>query len=443
MRIIKLKKKILWLLLPLCLYLTGCGRAAATTAEIKTVTLAVFQSESELAGSQLLQWVNIYNERNSDVNIEILHYMDNDSDPSSALNQIKVEISAGKGPDLIDFGRQYSPLDASSGILVDLKSYLQRDGVYESQNFYNNILDSFAVGDDLYVLVPNYKIDSYTTMSKELAGMKKMNVKQLTDAYNALDSESILFPGETKKSVFAMLCFGSLENYIDWENGTCKFTGDSFQEMLNFANQFPSTLHMENDYSVKTVFTEGHALLYPVTLDNVYGTTKVRLLYGETPTYIGYPMDAGNGNMAAIVDTAIGISSASRNKEEAWKFIESLLSSEFQNDIKKGLPLRVSSLEQKLTDSMEVEYDIEGEKIVKDRIVFEGEDPVNIYEIEDIDAETLKAIIGKVQFSATIDPFVYNIVLEESEYLFHEDRKIEEVADIIQNRASIYIEEHK
>ncbi len=377
------------------------------------------------------------------MHIEIVNYLDTYSDLEEALDQIKIEINAGKGPDMINFGTQYSPIDASCGMMTDLYPFIQNDDLFEQRDFYYNVLEAFEVGESLYVLVPSYRIDSFTTIHKELAGLERMDIKQLIDVYNTLDEESILFPGETKKAVFGMICYGSLENYIDWDKGTCSFNSDSFKEILHFANRFPLYLNISEDYSAKQIFTEGHALLYPVSIDNVYEMAGIRMLYGETPAYIGYPFDSGYGSLAAINDIAIGISSTSKNKKEAWEFLRSFLDSEFQDNIKTGLPLRVSSLEQKLEDAMKTEYDEDGQKVVKDYLRFEGEEPIDIYEISNEDAETLKAIISKIEFSETIDYNLYNIMREEADYLFHEDRDVENVAEIIQNRASIYISEKK
>lgn len=438
-----MKKHILWILLILCLLFTGCNEKSSATTETKTLTLAVFVGESQLSRSKLLQWVNLYNENHSNVKIEIVNYLDNYSDPFEALNQIKIEVTAGKGPDMINFGGQYSPLDASSGMMADLYPFMQNDESFERQDLYYNILESFEVGDSLYVLVPSYRIDSYTTVNSGLSGLERMDIKQLMDAYNMLDDESILFPGETKKAVLGMLCYGSLENYVDWGEGICHFNGDSFKNILYFANQFPLSLNIANDYSAKEIFVENRALLYPASIDNVYGTAGIRTLYGETPTYIGYPFDSGNGNMAAITDIVIGISSTSKNKEEAWEFLRSLLDSEFQDNTERGLPLRVSSLEQKLEDAMKAEFDSNGEKVVKEQLIFDGDDPVSIYEISYEDAETLKAIISNIEFSMVVDSNLYNIMLEEADYLFNDDRNVDNVADIIQNRASVYINENK
>ena len=234
-----MKKYCLWILLTLCLGFTGCSTTSSSEEETKTLTLAVFKNEfggnTLPERSSLLQWVELYNENHSDVKIEIVNYLENYSTPYEALNQIKMEISAGNGPDMINFGRQYSPLDASSGIMADLYPFLQNDKSFNKQDFYYNILKAFEVGDSLYVLVPNYTIESYATTNKELVGLESMDIRQLVDAYNTLDEESILFPGETKKTVFGMICYGSLENYLDWDKGTCYFNGESFKEICNYS----------------------------------------------------------------------------------------------------------------------------------------------------------------------------------------------------------------
>lgn len=438
-----MKKYLLGAFLLFCLCFGGCNDREVSEPEVKTLILAVFQSDSQLQRSDLFKWVNSYNEKHSDVQIEIVNYASNYPEFGEAVNQIKIEINAGKGPDIINFGQQYSPLDASCGMLVDLYPFVQKEDFFEKDDLYYNVLEAFEIGESLYVLVPGYRIDTFATVNEELAGLERMDIKQLIAAYDMLGEEGILFPGETKNAVFGMLCYGSLENYIDWDAGSCSFNSDSFKEILRFANTFPRYLNITEEYSAKQIFTEGRALLYPVYIDDVYVPTSTRLLYGKIPTYIGYPFDSGYGSMAAIDDIAIGISVTSKYQEEAWEFIRSLLDSEFQDAIKDGLPVRVSSLERRLEAAMNTEYDAKGAKVAKDYLRFEGEESVGIYEISAEDAEALKEIIRKIEYNNTLDYDLYNILLEEAEYLFNEERDVDAVAEIIQNRAGIYMSERK
>ena len=438
-----MKKYIIGLLVLFCVMLTGCGRGMFSEPEKKVLTLAVFKSESQLQGSELVRWMNRYNAEQTDVQIEVVNYLEGYQDLEEALNQIKIEINAGKGPDMIDFGTLYSPIDASCGMLEDLNTWIQKDSSFQEQEYYSNILEAFEVGESLYVMIPSYRINSFTTVNGQLAGLERMDIHQLAEAYQALGEEKLLFPGETKKAVFGMICYGSLENYIDWDEGICHFDSAGFKEILEFANCFPLYLNLSEEYSTKQIFMEGKALLYPVTLDSVYGIAGIRQLYGETPTYIGYPFDSGCGTMAAINDIAIGISSTSNHREEAWTFLKSLLQKEFQDNIEDGFPLRASALEQKLRDAENPMYDAEGKKTVQYRLYFEGEEPVEVSDISPGDAETLKALIRKIEHNNSVDSDLYNILLEEVDFLFYENRDVEEVAAVIQSRASIYISEKK
>lgn len=440
---------ILGILLVLMLLCVACGKKEPTlqseqsTEESKLLTMAVFQSVERFNRSDLGKWVTQYNETQSDVIIEVVNYLEKYPDMQDALNQIKIEINAGKGPDMINFGSNYSPLDASCGMLTDLNELIQQDATYPKQELYRNVMDAFGVGDGLYVLVPAFHISTFATVREELAGKDRVSVQELVEIYKSLEEGVILFPGETKSAVFGMLCYGGLQNYIDWDKGTCTFDSESFRELLVFADSFPLELNISEDYSAKKIFEEGKALLFPTTISNVYGITYTRLLYGEIPAYIGYPFDEGNGNLAGIEEIAIGISATSKEKEAAWSFMKTLLGKEFQDGLQKGLPVRKSSLEDKLTQALEAELDGNGEKVPKDYLIFDGEDPVEIYEISMEDAEELRKIIEKVQYNDTMDLTLYNILLEEAEYLFHKNRDVENVADVIQNRAGIYISEGK
>lgn len=67
---------------------------------------------------------------------------------------------------------------------------------------------------------------------------------------------------------------------------------------------------------------------------------------------------------------------------------------------------------------MQPAFDSNGEKEARDYLIFDGEEPVSIYEISHIDAETLKSIISKVELNAAVDSELYSIMLEEADYLF-------------------------
>lgn len=103
-------------------------------------------------------------------------------------------------------------------------------------------------------------------------------------------------------------------------------------------------------------------------------------------------------------------------------------------------------LEIRLKKACEIEYeeDASGQKVekVKDRIIFEGEEPIDIICINQQDAATLLEIIDNADTAYATDLNLYSIILEEVTGYFEDDREINSVIDIIQNRASIYVSEN-
>ena len=55
-----------------------------------------------------------------------------------------------------------------------------------------------------------------------------------------------------------------------------------------------------------------------------------------------------------------------------------------------------------------------------------------------------KEVITKIEFNASVDYDLYNIMMEEADYLFNDSTRTEEdVINIIQSRAQIYVSENK
>ena len=72
---------------------------------------------------------------------------------------------------------------------------MQNDASFKRRELYYNILAPFEVGNSLYVLVPDYRIESYATASN-LSDLERMDMSQSINAYHTLNEKSILFPGK-------------------------------------------------------------------------------------------------------------------------------------------------------------------------------------------------------------------------------------------------------
>lgn len=438
------KKWKILIFLFLMTVLCGCSSEHTASEGRKTLVLATFMEDGE--DGELSRAAVRFHKNHPDIQIEIRNYAGDSSDIRDAVNKVKMEIIAGKGPDLIDFGRYYSEGDAANGMMVNLYDFIEKDETFREEDYFYNVITSFATGERLYVMIPDYSISSFATAMPEWKDKKVWGMEDLMECYTRKPEGTILFPGETKLAVFGVLCTGSMANYINWEEGTCSFGSKDFQNLLVFANQFPLKLNLAEDVSVKELFAEGKAILFPTAIRDVFETGKVRILLSEDAEFIGYPMKNGSGNIVGSNRTVIGIGRNCFDKETAWEFIKSLLQEEYQDKIKDGLPVRRSSLDKTLKQAMTPEYMENGEKRekrAKAQLIIDGEEPIPVYEITDSDAMKLISVIENVEYNSTVDRELYQLILEEAEIFFQGDRTAEQSADMIQRRASVYISEKK
>ena len=107
----------------------------------------------------------------------------------------------------------------------------------------------------------------------------------------------------------------------------------------------------------------------------------------------------------------LAISIGSEYKEAAWEFIVGFLDEQYQKELTYELPVRRSVLEGALLENREPEYetDAEGNQKMKPRseIIFEGEEPVELYCVTEKQADELIDLIESATVCATTDFQLY------------------------------------
>ncbi len=408
------------------------------TKQKEQVTLAVFREDALLA-----QYVQEYNAAQSDYEVVIENQLIlGEVTLQEAISNLLIKIASGKGPDIVSWGSFYTPAYVTNEAFLDLSEFV---GTLSEETYAKNILEAFALDNGLYVLVPEFKVGTIALKDAELDEMSGWNVQALMDYYENREEGSILFPGETRLSVFGYLCSGSIGQFVDWSEGTCNFEQDSFLRMMEFSNGFSDTLQFDEDTSLKALFSEGRALLYPLTLSDVFGTCRVETMFGDNKVaYMGYPIEGQSGNVAEIAGYAFSINALSKHTEEALDFLTGTLETNFQEKL-TALPVSRTLLQSYIEEAMTVEYRVNGdgveEPVAKEQVHFEGEEPVYIYQISEENAADFWELIDSVELSSVIDRTVYGIILEEMDVYFSGEKNAWEVMGLIQNRVQLYMQE--
>lgn len=318
----------------------------------------------------------------------------------------------------------------------------------ENLEFWQNLIQAFSYKEKLYALPTAFTLQTYVARTETVGERESWSIEELMQCYeeNKKEKDFMLYPGETKKDVFGTLLTGSIDNYVNWEKGTCRFDSEEFRQILEFANQFPAALTITEDCSPMEIFQNGKALLYPLLLRTFYDTSAAEIIMGEPVTYVGYPVSekTASGTVIKASSDVWAISSTSKNKEAAWKFISRFYRMPYQEEIKEGLPVNKSAFEKMCKEAMRTEYEEkngESVPIEKARVSFEGEQSIPIYQISEAQADSLKKVVGGAAVFSGYDSGLHTILLEESEAYFAGDKTLDETVEIMQKRAVLYMNE--
>lgn len=439
----KIRKAVLLLAI---IFLTSCGKDTLLSNQNQNdgrqkIVLGIFEENPDIA-----KQVTQFNEKNNEYYIEIVKYERSSISEEDGIAKLQREIMEGKGPDIIDFGLGYSISDIVGKYTEDLSSYLEDVKAQNQNGYFWNIMQAFNYDNGLYAMPVSFSLHTFAGSTDVIGNQTTWTIQEMIDCYEKQKGNKILYPGETKRVVFGTILTGSLDYYIDWEKCSCNFQGEEFQKLMKFANQFPESLRISDDYSVKQTFMKGEALLLPLRLLSIYDICQAEYIFDEDDiNYVGFPVEGGCGTVIQPSDTMLAISVNSKYKEVAWGFLNQFLSKEYQSKIESGLPLSRRALEEKLLANREVEYtkDSEGNqiRIAKEKVLFEGDEPIEIYNITEKQANRLLTLIENATNSTTVDYSLYNILLEEAEGYFYGDKTLAETVDIMQSRASIYVSE--
>ena len=192
-------------------------------------------------------------------------------------------------------------------------------------------------------------------------------------------------------------------------------------------------------------YREGRSLL---SNEYVYQFSNIRELedgkFGGEVTFIGYPVSNGSGTVISANNT-FAITTKAKNPQGAWEFVKYFLSDEYQNEVGGNFPVKLSAYDKLMQEAKEKPFymDENNNKVEYDNTYWIGNTSVNIGVNTDADNEKMMNLIKSATSVYSYDTDLMKIITEEAAAYFAGQKSVDEVADIIQNRASTYISESR
>ncbi|PFY28696.1 ABC transporter substrate-binding protein [Bacillus toyonensis] len=427
----------------------GCGNSDSK-GERKTKDGKTIVEVSTLGSTESLkQAEKLYEQKNPKIDIQIKGaFPENESktggsktegsqkDETSAekiISKVNTEFLAGRGSDVIVLDGLPADKYGKKGLLTDLSEMIEQDKSFDENQYFDKVLDNSKTNEKLYGIPLYFWLSGLLGDDKAIqqSGVKVNDKEWTWSEFTSIGKE--LASKGTHTHVIGntppeqMLQFLVQDHYnelVDKASGKAKFQSNLFVQMLE---------------DVKKMYDEKLATADEVNLGEAYFVRLPMIMsiedYFSTGAVLGItgtkiyqkPHIAGQKKGVAFTpNTTVGINEKSPVKKEAWNFLKFLMSDEVQSK-GNGFPINKAVYEQQI-------------KTLKEKKGIEGPDGTLI-NVTESDIQGLEKMVAEISVQSQQSTKIESIIAEESKSYFSGQKSAKDVAALIQNRVTTYINE--
>lgn len=400
-----------------------------------------------------------FNRTHDNVRLEYLDYSqyNTESDFTAGITKFNTEVMAGNLPDIIPTNQIAYRQIASKGLLEDLYPYLDKDPELKREDFFPNLLSALEVNGGLYQVVSGFSVETLCGAASIVGDTPGWTYDDFNAALEKMpEGCTPLEPYVTRDQVMSSLLYADMDSFVDWTTGKVNFESDNFKQLLQFVKQFPAEYNWDehdNSESTQDLLRQGRQML---TQTYLYGLDSILwngANFGGQATYIGWPTSSGVGSIMRF-ENGFAMSRNCADKDAAWEFFRSMLTESGQTN-QYNIPSNRNVFNKQLEDFMTPRYrkdadgnillDENGEKIEESRGGWIDDNGVehNIYAMTQEQADEVLTIIETCTKVASYDTSIYDIVNEQAQAFFADQKSVDEVARLIQSKANIYVNEQR
>ncbi len=420
------------------IYLTK--KLPSEVVQKETITLGAIYISQDVKRN-----VIAFNKSNEKYHVEVIEYGGDDWE--AGIARFTSDIMSGNGPDIIDLSTSASvDMFIAKGILEDLNPYIDADTQIKREDYVEKAFNAYVKGDKMYGIVPAFTVQTVIGRTSDVGSEPGWTIDDVIALMDSKPEGTELFEYCSKDSVLNYCCMMAIDNFVDWETGECKFDDGYFEKVLEFANRFPKEVNWsEDDESTPTKIQNGKLLLQTFSASDMEYYQMYSLMYGDPITFIGYPTNGGSGSYITPA-VALGINTKAESKDGAWEFLRNFLTEDYQkNDIEWYFPCLQSALDAQFEEAMKEDYyEVDGEKIKQPKTTWGYDDwEAEIYAATQEQVDAVKELINITDGVSISNQEISNIISEEAGAFFDGQKSAKDVADIVQSRVKIYVNENK
>ena len=401
--------------------------------------------------------IDDFNGTHDNVRIEVKDYAEynTSTDFRAGYDRFLIDIITGSVPDLLDMSSElpYRKI-AAAGILEDLYPYLDADSELSREDFFPNILKALEIDGHLFMVTPGFMLETVAGSAAVVGTEAGLTYDEYYQCLASMPEGCRGFASyEADRETMLEICAGlDMDRFINWTDGTCHFNSEEFIALLKFADSLPAPGSGGMSGDSMTMLAQGTQMLSVALISSLsYLPIDYDHVFGGEATFVGYPTYSGIGHKIYLMNDAIAMSSACRDKASAWELIRTFLTEQYQNGA-SFIPTHKKAFENKIAEATRVRYetdengqyitDANGEKIsTVIATYFDGYGMNNIYSLTERQAQLIRKAVSEADRLSCYDGTIISIILEGARPYFAGQKTAGEAAADIQARAEIYVSE--
>lgn len=376
-----------------------------------------------------------------------------DDDWTAGQARLNSDITSGQMPDIMMMNDLSSYGNyISKGLLADIGKLLEADEELGQLEYLQNVWEAYSVNGKLYAVVPSFSVRTMIA-KKSLVGEPASWTMEDVNAVLATMPEGAQVYGDMVRDsyLYYMLSYAG-QDFIDVETGKCNFNSQSFIDMLEFAKTLPkeySEDYWEDyDYTYQEgMYRENRSLMCDLYIGRIRDCiSTIKGMMGEEVTFVGFPTAESNGSIINQGRYTIAISAKSKHTDGAWQFVRQFLTPEYQTGEQiYDMPVLKSAFLDRAREATERPYWEYSDGTIEYYDItwnVNGEDVVlDLFTQEEVDE--ICEFIYTVNRTGYYNDDIRNIIVEEAEAFFEGQKSVQEVVDIIQSRAQVFVNENR
>ena len=408
---------------------------------------------AEYLGADVTDAVINFNRKNDKIRITVVDYSqyNTDEDYTAASKQLDLDIVSGNAPDIVCLTTGHEQNYIRKGALANLTELMEKDSSISMEDLMSGPLKNYTKDGVLYAMPTGFSVMTMYGSAALLGNRNGWNMAEMAEIISALPDDAMVMNYYTQTDFVNTMVSQDMNQFVDYATMTCNFNTPEFKELLEAASRLPADFSAyETGDEDGMVWRDEFQLMQSgeVLLSNgwISGSYDLKNYYGLYTAEngiipIGFPTNGGNGVLLSL-DRAFAISSGCKDKEGAWSFVRSLLDDSYQDEY-GNFPVTVSGFEAAVAKAMEQEYylDENGEKVYYDGTAYIGDMEYPLPVLTQAQADDFKQLVNSAQIGGRYEMEIMTILSEETPAYFSGDKTADAVADLIQNRVSIYLGE--